>query len=216
MQRNGSGTSLPADTSLAGMSTNEASLTCPPAISGDIPNAISSPGSVDGPMLSGLPDGQTIVPSGQGLVPVSRFHPPLEVAAAASKATSISGQSGASLLLQRALATSLANRLPKPPLIGIPSSAMTWRELAMPSGRLTCRLAVSAKIMRAHGFILLATPTATANQSCPSMMKWPGCNGVEVSPEAWCKRMGYPIEWLHCAPSETQLFRKSRPNSSKR
>ena len=214
MQRNGSGTSLSADTSLAGMSTNEASLTCPPAISGDIPNAISSPGSADGPMLSGLPDGQTIVPSGQGLVPVSRFHQPLEVVAAVKEATSISGQSGESLSLQHALISSLANKLPKP-LIGIPSSAMTWRELAMPSGRLTSRLAVSARIMRAHGFIFSATPTAKANQAAPSMTKWPGCNGIEVSPEAWCKRMGYPIEWLHCAPSATRSSRKSRPNSSK-
>ena len=45
--------------------------------------------------------------------------------------------------------------------------------------------------------------------------KHPGCRGMEVSPQAFCRRMGYPVEWLY-AVSATQSCRKSPPRSSKR
>ena len=49
-------------------------------------------------------------------------------------------------------------------------------------------------------FGYLATPTATANQSAPSMMKHPGCRNFvevfgEVSPSAYEYLMGWPLGW---------------------
>jgi hypothetical protein len=79
--------------------------------------------------------------------------------------------------------------------------------------RLKFRLVPSDTITtgRASGFV--ATPTETANQDCPSMQKWPGCQNVEVTPEAWERRMGYPEGWtdLDYPLSETRLYPTS-PN----
>jgi len=112
------------------------------------------------------------------------------------------------------LVSYLASRLPRRGL-GSMASAMTWKEWATPSGRLFCRLAVSGSIMLASGFTLRARPTAKANQAAPSMRKWRGCRGLIVTPETWCRRMGYPIAWLSCGDLAMQSFRKSLRPSSK-
>lgn len=70
---------------------------------------------------------------------------------------------------------------------------LTWKVAATKSRRrLKFRLVPSDSITggRASGF--LHTPTATANQGAPSMRRWPSCRGIEVSPEAWERRMGLP------------------------
>ena len=80
------------------------------------------------------------------------------------------------------------------------ASAMTWKPWVIPSGRQFYRLTVSRKTILENGFTLLATPTRTANQAAPSMRKHPGCIGIEVTPQKWRTRMGYPAEWAECAP----------------
>ncbi len=178
-------------------------------------STISLPASADGPSPSGSLAGPTRSRSGQGLVRVNRSRALGAVAANGMSASAIYGQYGTSSLLQSALMSSLESRLPKPQ-IGTMRRAMTWRAMAMPSGRLTCRLSVSVAIMRALGFTLSATPTAKANQSAPSMSKWPGCREIEVSPHTWCDRMGYPPAWLQCAGSATRSIPKSPQRSSRR
>jgi hypothetical protein len=92
---------------------------------------------------------------------------------------------------------------------------LTWKPAATKSKRLKFRLVPSDTIIggRASGF--LATPTATANQSAPSMQKHPGCRGVDLTPEILEKRMGFPIGWtdLEKDPLETQSFQKSLKSS---
>lgn len=195
--------------------TGAASKTCSHMNSTATANIISSPVSADGRSPFASPGGPTTRRSGQGLAPANRSRAPRAGGVSAPIANGTFGQYGASSLLQGALASSLASRLPKLQ-IGMPQRAMTWRQMVMPSGRLTCRLSASVAIIRASGFIIRATPTAKANQSAPSMAKWPGCKGIEVSPQAWCERMGYPLAWLQCAGSETQSTRKSPRRSSPR
>lgn len=77
---------------------------------------------------------------------------------------------------------------------------LTWKPLTTKSRRhLKFRLAPSDWITggRASGFA--ATPTATANQGAPSMQKHPGCRGLEMTPRAWERRMGYPDGWTDIA-----------------
>ena len=72
---------------------------------------------------------------------------------------------------------------------------LIWKPSAMKSGRLKFRLVPSDTITGGKGSGFLATPTATANQACNSMQKWPGCRGVIVTPEEWERRMGFPVGW---------------------
>lgn len=183
--------------------TNATSETCESPTSAATLNAISSPASADGGSPSGSPAGLTIDLFGQAHVPVRLSQARLE--AATSPMTF--GRHGSPSSLQVALERSLASRLPTKDLGSI-ASAMTWIHWVTKSGRRFFRLSVSEKTIRARGFTLWATPTATANQDCASMAKWPGCNGIKVSPEAWCRRMGYPPEWLSLAPSATRSSRK--------
>lgn len=79
--------------------------------------------------------------------------------------------------------------------------------------RLKFRLVASDTITggRASGF--LHTPTRTANQAAPSMQKHPSCRGAIVTPDEWCRRMGFPKNWAHSEHMETPLSRKSRKSS---
>lgn len=174
----------------------------------DTPNATSSPGLGDGASHSEWRDGPTIDLFGQVVVPVRFSLARLE----AATPRKIFGRHGYPSSLQCALEKSLANRLPIRGLGSI-ASAMTWVHWVTKSGRRFFRLSASERTMRALGFTLWATPTATANQACASMAKHPGCRGIEVTPESWCRRMGYPPEWLSLAPSETPSSRKSRQRS---
>lgn len=56
----------------------------------------------------------------------------------------------------------------------------------------------------------LATPTATANQTCPSMQKNPGCRGWtgEMTPARVEWAMGWPIGWTDLRPLEMDKFQQ--------
>jgi len=176
-------------------------------------NAISSPESADGVMPCAWPDGPTMPPSGPARVPASRFRARREVATDGYRTTGICGPHGTGLSLQTRLERCLANRLPLQ-TIGLQASAMTWKPWITTSERRFSRLSLSAATMRAIGCTLWATPTATANQSAPSMQKHPGCRGLVVTPDAWRLRMGYPREWLSVGLA-TPLSRPLRRNSSR-
>ncbi len=207
MPPSGSEISSMLDASRLATLTNETSATCSPVISPDTPNAISSPASVDGRLHCASLAGLTTDLFGRALALASPTARPLEDATFAR----ISGLSSGASSWHVALTDILASRLMRRGL-GWMASALIWKEWVTPSGRRFYRLTVSVKTMAANGFSLKATPTAKANQDCPSMRKWPGCRGIEVSPEAWCQRMGYPIEWLSCAPLATP----SSPSSPRR
>lgn len=84
-----------------------------------------------------------------------------------------------------------------------------------------------------HGFVppihLWPTPTAITNTGGAALCKWGGTRSRELlrgavgntvlngalNPEFPLWLMGYPQEWINCAPSETLSSRKSRRNSSK-
>ncbi len=177
----------------------------------DTPKPTSSQGSADGRSPFDWPDGLTIDLFGQVRARVKLSQARLE----AEMSQTICGPTGIPSSLQIALEKSLASRLPLKS-IGLMASAMTWMHWVTLSGRRFFRLSVSAKTMRALGFTLRATPTATANQASPSMAKWVGCAGIEVTPQTWCQRMGFPAEWLSCAPSATPSSHKSRQSLSQR
>lgn len=62
----------------------------------------------------------------------------------------------------------------------------------------------------------LPAPTATANQTAPSMAKWPGCKhlqdlfgeGSQILPAFWEWEMGFPAEWTACVSSGTLRSRR--------
>lgn len=213
MQRSGSAISSREDTSPPALSMSEASSNSTPNTSGDSLSSTLSPALPDGPMPCALPDGPMTDLFGQALVPVSPSVRRLEAGTLAGKTIAISGPLGDASSLNARLALSLASRLPLPGT-GSMASAMTWKAWVTPSGRRFSRLAVSVSTMRALGFSLFATPTASANQSCRSMQKWPGCRGIVVTPGVWRRRMGLPIDWQVCAPTVTRSSRPSRRNSS--
>jgi len=114
-------------------------------------NAISSPASESGAMRLEMPDGQTILPFGQGAV-----HASHSVRAGSGKAltiSAISGPHGSGSLRSVALTLSLANRLrAKTDLLGSTLFRLTWKERVTPSGRRICALRASARRTSGKGF----------------------------------------------------------------
>ncbi len=106
------------------------------------PNATSSPASADGPTPFVSPDGQTMIPFGQGVAHVSR-----SVRAGSGEALTIrviSGPHGAGSSASVALTWSLANRLrAKTDSRGSTLFRLTWKERATPSGRVIYALRAS-------------------------------------------------------------------------
>lgn len=188
-------------------SMSGASRMCNQATLWDSLNATSSPGLAGGVTPYGSPDGRTIVQSGRFRAPVRSSRARLE----AARLRLICGPNSGASSLQHALACSLANRWQQRDPGSI-DCALTWKPWRTTSGRLFCRLALSVSTMRALGCSLSATPTSTANQACPSMTKWIGCRGVEVTPEAFCWRMGFPTAWLNLPRLETPSCQGSRRN----
>lgn len=90
---------------------------------------------------------------------------------------------------------------------------LVWKVSATKQRRLKFRLVPLDMITFASASGFSATPTATANQACPSMTKWSGCRGAVVSPESWEKRMGFPPGWINSPCSETPSSLTS-PNRS--
>lgn len=123
---------------------NEASPTCSPQTSKDIPNAIGSPGSQDGPSPSSSPAGPQLDLFGRGLHPVS---PSASPGSERGKMTSgtygpHSSGSSASADLTRCLANRLAERFGTD---GSMEYAETWKRRATPSGRVYWEHTASAR-----------------------------------------------------------------------
>lgn len=188
----------------------ETSETCRPQTSEDSGAVTFSPGSGVGRLPFDWPAGQTTSPPGPALVRASGSPVP----AVGARPRTISGSHSSASSEAPALVVCLANRLTRPGN-GWTGSSLILNRWATPSMRAFYRLTLSASTMRASGFTLQATPTAKANQAAPYMRRtWPGCREVVVSPEAWCRRMGYPPEWLNCAPSGMPSCQISLPLSS--
>lgn len=176
----------------------------------DTSNATSSQASADGRTRSGSRVGLTIGTCGRALVHASDSRAPH----AGDAWLLTAGQLFDGLSLQAGLERSLASRLPRR-AIGLAGSRMIWKSRVTRSGRRFCRLALLGSITNGSGGIgLRATPTATANQSCPSMRKWAGCRGLQVTPAEWCRRMTYPIAWLSFGVLAMRSYRSSRRSSS--
>jgi len=128
-------------------------------------NAISSPGSADGPARSGLPDGLTTAPSGP-----DHAHASLSARQADKLDLTTSGTygpPGTGSSSSAALRSSLASRL-RTALRGCGSTLfnLTWKESVTPSGQSICRLAVSAR--RTNGNALGSWPSPVVNDSTGS------------------------------------------------
>lgn len=94
---------------------------------------------------------------------------------------------------------------------------LIWRPSVSKSRRLLkFRLVPSDTITGARASGLSATPTETANQSCPSMQKWPGCRSVDLRPEVLERRMGYPVGWTDIGEAHSAMpsSRRSRKPSA--
>ena len=197
------------DTSHMDTLTSEALLMSRQMTLPGIDNATSLPESEDGRTHSDLLDGQMTKKCGLDHAHASHFQAPQHFGQRGVRTIATSGRIGRASLLQIDLESCLASRWSMR-AIGLMRFAMTWKALVTRSGRQFSRLAVSVSTMRAIGFILYATPTATANQASPAMQKkWIGCRGIEVSPRSWRSRMGYPVEWAQCEPMGTPSFRRS-------
>lgn len=217
----GSAISLPADISQKGMSMNEASLTCAPAISPDMPNAISSPASADGRSPSELPAGQTTDLFGRAPVPASPSAPPENRAAPLMQG--IFGLSGWGSSASVALTQSLVNRLRQ--RLGSGGSTVysqTWKMKITPAGRRYWAHTASGHRTSASDSGGLPTPSGTSQNSHVDgrLGDWGGSGnpfrGTELGGlhlprfELWM--MGYPETWAELMPPAMPSSRKSRRN----
>src|ERR1043165_1486695 len=114
-------------------------------------SAISLPESESGAMRLEMPDGQTILPFGQGAV-----HASHSVQAGVGRAltiSAISGPHGSGSSRSVALTLSLANRLrQRTDLLGSTLFRLTWKQRVTPSGRRICALRASAHRTSGKGF----------------------------------------------------------------
>ena len=99
--------------------------------------------------------------------------------------TGISGRRCAKLLHARDPLGSLARMLLGSSRWHSTMCFLTWRVSATPRGRLLFRLLPSMRDTdEIESGSLLASPTATANQLCPSMQKWRSCAALVPTPTA--------------------------------
>ena len=125
----------------------------------DIPSAISSPVSEDGPKPCASPDGQTIGPSGPAPVRASRSAARGKAKARPTKGTSgqSSPASSASVALQSSLESRLRERFGTD---GSMEYSQTWRQRATPAGRQYWAHTASARRTSASDCTGWPTPTA--------------------------------------------------------
>lgn len=142
------------------------------ANSKDIPNAISSPASVDGLSLSPLLDGKQIDLFGQVLAPASRSQAP--ESAKEQKMSATSGQSSVNSSDRTATQSgkfqqSLENRLrARLAVNGSPEYELTWKRWDMPSGPPICALRAKARRISDNVCSGYPTPTVTDSIRHPS------------------------------------------------
>ncbi len=238
MQRNGSETLSTPDTSPAATSTHDQSSMFDLLTYQGSHNATSLPVLVGGPTRYGSPAGPTIDQSGPDLAPASHSAAPTNTPAA--KPTSATcGQncivSPTSAFLQSSLESKLRAMVD---LDGSPEFVLTWKHQDIPSQPRILRLAAWARHRSANGSGLWpwASPKASDGEkasnlsharkaagrlpdSLPGQMRlhW----GLTVAdgapdPEHALWLMGYPPEFLSCAPSETLSKPKQQQPSSLR
>ena len=185
-------------------------------------------GLAAGPTLSGSQDGQTTDLSGPAPVPVSRSRS--RASNAASPTSAISGLSGTDSSRSDDLQRSLASRL-LPLLNGSDLCEVTWKRWATPWGQ--CLSRPRARVRTTFGTDIGSWPTPRAEKiggySSPGYRPTlqqvviadtngssvPTENRGALNPEFVCWLMGYPQEWVNCAPSEMPSTRGRRQRSSK-
>lgn len=195
--------------------------------SSNTPNVTSSPESADSHSRSGSPAGLTNSRCGQAHVRVSRFRSQDSTKAMPTNDTcgQLFTRSSKSASLQLSLVSRLQVRMAAN---GWPQSALTWREVDMPSGVPIFALRLSESANTAKDYSSLPCLSAQ-NQSgglrmaggSGGLKKWKSIGGMPTGAKAVrlaCWMMGYPTEWLRCLSGdlETRLCHKPRPNLSAR
>jgi hypothetical protein len=203
----------------------------------NIRNATSSQGSEDGASPSDLRCGLTIDLFGQEAVPASPSPQPEKAKHQAMNATS--GPNGSDLSELADRQQSLANRL-KRQLDGVGSTlfTLTWNRKATPLGRPYYQHVASERRTEGIDFGSLPSPMARdwQDRTRPERLSYhdkresgggilPRRLGTILLPSGlpdkpmivnpWFSLMlmGYPPEWLNCAPPAMRSSRKSRPSS---
>ena len=228
MPHSGSETLSLPDTSQQETLTSDQSSMSVPTICEATRNVISSPALAAGPTLSGSQDGQTTDTSGPAPVLASRSRS--RAGDAASPTSVTSGLSGTNSSRSDDLQRSLASRL-LPLLIGSDLCEVTWKPWVTPWGQ--CLSKPRARVRTTFGTDIGSWPTPRAEKidgySSPgygptlqqvviadtSGSSAPMENRGALNPEFVCWLMGYPQEWVNCAPSETPSTRGRRRRSSK-
>ncbi|PQV51849.1 hypothetical protein B0G83_10458 [Paraburkholderia sp. BL21I4N1] len=206
-----------------------------PTTSSSTHSATSSPESVSGPTLCGLPDGPTTAPSGLALAPVNpsallRSHGSEK----ASMTTGTCGPSGSILSASACLSECLGNRLEaKMESLGSTLYSITWKAKTTPARRGLSVQLVRALTTSGNAFTSLPTPCARDGRDIgrsnaflsqrkrhsPSLatrlldlgLPW------QVITPIYCLAMNLSLQWNACAPTvtETQLMRRLPALSSK-
>lgn len=186
---------------------SDQSRTCQGMTYGDTGRCTCSQGLVGGGWPPVYPAGQLLENCGPGAVPASDSQARRGGGIRRGMGGPRCDDSSLSAVLQRWLGSRL-------PVLGggYRGSAGIWLNWDMSVPGWCYRLTVLGTTIREHGCILRATPTATANQGAPSMRKHSGCRNLEVSPEAWRERMGFPVAWRNCVPTG---MRSSQPSGLK-
>jgi hypothetical protein len=128
-----------------------------PTNSGDTPNAISSPGSVSGPMPCVSLDGQTTANAGPAPVPASPSARPAKAKRSTTKG--IFGQSGFHSSKHEDLSFVLASKLrPLTDSLGSILFNLTWMTRVTPAGRSISALRASEPLIEGSVFIGWPTP----------------------------------------------------------
>jgi hypothetical protein len=199
-----------------------------PTTSEDMPNATSSPVSVDGVEPCGSQGCQTTSRPGRVAAPASRSA--WQEKAKPTKTTGIFGLRSSASSASCALQQSLANRLQEGMAsLGSTMFALTWRAQATPQRRRICQLAASALHTSGRGFGGLPTPTASDVRNRGTVGRTPATTrrmrlGKQIGfsmlfdpmPCHWCvgNTMGYPRAWEQCEPTGMPSSRKSLRSSS--
>ena len=185
----------------------------------DIPSATSSPGSPGGLSPFAGRGGQTTGQSGRVAALVSRFRRRVNDEALTTPGTLplFGSTSLPSADLQASLESRLRARMAGR---GSPLYALKWKIWGTRLGPPICALRASAHRTTEPGCGgALPTPTAPVktnghqagnNRYVTAIQKR---FGGRINPAFTLWQMGFPLEWIRCAPEETRSSRRSRRSS---